>query len=113
MATDHPKMPVSQRAKQFSPFSPLSGLAAALEKKRRELGLCEKKELSPEETERLSEAFARIRKGASLAVTYYDAGVYRRVEGRAERAPGPDGLLRLDGLKIPLADISDLTFLKK
>lgn len=113
MATDRPKMPVSQRAKQFSPFSPLSGLAAAFEKKRRELGLCEKKELSPEETERLSEAFSRIRKGVSLAVTYYDAGVYRRVEGRAERAPGPDRLLHLDELKIPLENISDLTFLKK
>lgn len=42
MEKNRPKMPVSERAKQFMPFKAVAGLDEALEKKRKEVENAEK-----------------------------------------------------------------------
>lgn len=48
MGTKREKMPISERAKQFIPFSPLNGLQKALREKERSVGLIIRPELSDE-----------------------------------------------------------------
>ena len=71
-------MPISERAKQFSPFSPLSGLKKALEEK--EKIKVAKPELSDDMKGAINEKLKTSECGTMLSVTYFENGEYIKTE---------------------------------
>ncbi len=73
-AVKRSKMPISERAKQFSPFSALRGLEEALQKKEEELSLVTKPELSPEREAEINQKLKELQNGDRVKITYYCLG---------------------------------------
>lgn len=73
------KMPVSERAKQFMPFSALKGLEEALREKERIV--VEKAELSEESAEDIANTLNLVKKGTYVRVVYFSDGEYISAEG--------------------------------
>ncbi len=73
------KMPVSERAKQFMPFSALSGLEDALRKKERIV--VKKAELSDESAQDIANTLNLIKKGTYVQVVYFNDGEYISIQG--------------------------------
>ncbi len=73
------KMPVSERAKQFMPFSALSGLEDALRNKERII--VEKAELSDESAQDIANTLNLIEKGTYVHVVCFADGEYISAEG--------------------------------
>ena len=77
------RMAVSERAKQFMPFKAVAGLDEALERKRLELGIVERRELSEEELLELDKKFSEIKKDDANEVVrivrkLYEPFLFRR-----------------------------------
>ena len=89
--SNHPKMPVSQRAKQFMPFDALPGFRDALKRKEFEMGLTTKKSLSEEAEESINDTLESLKPDDLVRVTYFreedcfDGGAYVSAEGRVTR----------------------------
>ena len=75
------KMPISERAKQFAPFSPLSGLEAALNEreKRKE----PKRFLDEDAASALNASLIELKRGDKVTVFYYNSldECYDQAEG--------------------------------
>lgn len=69
----------NDRAKQFLPFDSLKGFQEALRKK--EVEYVEKKELSEEVLEELSEILNQIEKEDEIRIVYYTNKQYKEVKG--------------------------------
>ena len=76
-------MPVSDRAKQFMPFSALKGLDEALRTK--EKIVVPKVGLSPEMAEELDYKMHLIEKGKVTTIIYFSSGEYVKVTGLVAR----------------------------
>ena len=102
------KMPVSERAKQFSPFSPLRGLEEALERKTRERVV--RRELSEEQATALNASLSRLQAGWVVRVCYYDPAeqCYRTYTGAASAPDLCRRTLTVGERCIPLADLFSL-----
>ena len=70
-----------ERAKQFLPFDAMKGLKEALEKKEEKACRVEKKELSDDEKEEISEALIKLNAGDRVEITFYYLGHYLTLEG--------------------------------
>jgi len=108
-------MPVSERAKQFAPFSAMRGLDYALAKKEEEL-LCEdKKQLSEEAVCSLNRLLCRLCEGMGVRVRFYDDRLCRYVTqiGLVEAHDRMYGTLRVNGRVILYDEISGLEILRK
>ncbi len=79
------KMPLEQRAKQFMPFSALSGLDAALKAKEREMGLTDKPSLSEEREDEINALLLGLEAGDRVIIDYFRNGESVSVEGEIER----------------------------
>ena len=103
------KMPVSERAKQFMPFSALTGLNRALAEKEREM-IAEKKErLSEDQKALLDRKIRLLHQGETIIVSHYHFGRYRETEGRFKEIDPVYGVLYFEnGDAIPFADIKDI-----
>ena len=77
------KMPISERAKQFMPFSALKGLNEALAKK--ELRYDEMPQLTEEEAENINNTLAKIKPHDLVALDFNRYGRNRRIEGAVQR----------------------------
>lgn len=75
------KMPVSERAKQFSPFAAVSGLEKALEREEKRMERIEKIELSEENADKLNQTLLILKKGDKISATYYSDGEYLQAHG--------------------------------
>lgn len=75
------KMPVSERAKQFSPFAAVTGLEKALEREEKRMERVEKIELSEESADKLNQTLLKLKKGDKISATYYSKGEYLKAEG--------------------------------
>ena len=75
------KMSVSERAKQFAPFSPLNGLEAALAERERRRE--PKRTLSDDAVSELNAALIDLKKGDMITVFFYDPEqeCYEQIEG--------------------------------
>ena len=69
----------SDRARQFLPFDALKGLQEALREK--EVELDERKELSEESIEELSNKLQMVERGNKVRLVYYHQRKYRQIEG--------------------------------
>ena len=70
---------MSDRAKQFMPFSALKGYDQAV--RERERIVSEKEELTDERIENLSKMVSKIKKGDIVKVTYYKTDAYVKLSG--------------------------------
>ena len=106
---DH-RMSIADRAKQFSSFDALSGLEAALEKKRRELGFVEKAVLSEDAEEALNEKLISLRKGQIISVRHYSSGEYALTTGLVTAVDKLELFIKIDDEKIFFDDIDDILY---
>ena len=108
-------MPVSERAKQFAPFSALSGLGYALSKKEEELLAEKKKILSEEVTASINRVLCRVDEGMTVRLEYYDEQVKRYLTlcGEVEAHDKLYGTLRIGGKVVLYDEISGIEILHK
>ena len=99
-------MPVSDRAKQFMPFSALKGLDEALRAK--EKIVVPKVELSPEMAEELDYKMHRLEKGKMVTVIYFSNGEYVKVTGLVARIDETSRVIQIVNTKVRFDDILDI-----
>ncbi len=75
------KMPISERAKQFAPFSATVGLDSALKKKEIEHSRCKRIEMTEDSEQALNRQLSELYEGDIISVTYYKRGHYDTVRG--------------------------------
>lgn len=113
----HPRMAVTDRAAQFSPFAALTGYddavreAARLTDRRLELDEYEQQALN----DRLQQILGRLPKQPVVRITYFrpdsckKGGAYVTVNGIIKRLDTVEREIRMvDGTRIPLEDIWDI-----
>ena len=100
------KMPVSDRAKQFMPFSALKGLDEALRAK--EKIVVPKVELSPEMAEELDYKMHLLEKGKMVTVIYFSNGEYVKVTGLVARIDETSRVIQIVNTKVWFDDILDI-----
>ena len=76
------KMPISERAKQFAPFSPLNGLEEALAEKERHPYA--KRTLSDDAIAEINSILETLDKGETVTVLFYDHKIqtYAQITGQ-------------------------------
>lgn len=100
------KMPVSDRAKQFMPFSALKGLDEVLRTK--EKIVVPKVELSPEMAEELDYKMHLLEKGKMVTVIYFSNGEYVKVTGLVARIDETSRVIQIVNTKVRFDDILDI-----
>ncbi len=75
------KMSISNRAKQFMPFSALSGFEEALKEVELKRERVEKIQLSPSQKERLNGIITSLKENDEIKVEYYDGNSYQIITG--------------------------------
>ena len=109
----HPRMPMANRAAQFSPFAALSGYDAAVKETARLTG--SKAELTEEEKSILDAKLQRLAPGENAGITYFQpdakkqGGAYLTASGEIKRIDGAAREIVLtDGRRIPIDDILEV-----
>ena len=78
---NHPRMPMSNRAKIFSPFAALRGYEDEIASEGRDHLKGNRIELSEEGKEVLNQKISQLRKGQSVKVQYFTDGYYEDIAG--------------------------------
>lgn len=101
-------MPVSERAKQFSPFSALKGLSEALAKKERIP--VPRREISDDQAEQINRTLLSLQRGEIVTAVWYDgeAQEYTQMTGIVSGVDLVARVLRLSSHTIPFSDLADL-----
>lgn len=103
------RMPLSDRAKQFAPFSALSGLDEALKRKELEHSRTERKEMTDDRADVINERLRGLYLGELIEVTYYCYGHYRTVSGVVREIDNRGRRLIVDGTEIHFKDLYNIT----
>ncbi len=109
----HPRMPMANRAAQFSPFAALSGYDDAVKETAR---LTDGKiDLTEEEKSILDARLQRLTPGENAAIIYFQpdarkqGGAYLTASGEVKRIDGAAREIALmDGRRIPIDDILEV-----
>lgn len=101
-----PKMPLSQRAKQFMPFSALTGFEEALRAKEREMGLIDKPELSDEAEAEINNVLVGLEAGDQVMIDYFQDGEIISVKGEIEKIGG--GEITVDDVCVKVDDVLEV-----
>lgn len=113
----HPRMPIADRAAQFSPFAALTGHGAAIEETARVTD--RRIELDEDAKEQLDQTLQllleRIDEQPEITVTWFlpdkkkAGGQYHTATGKLKRIDSREGRLILtDGNQIPLEDLLEI-----
>lgn len=100
------KMPIEERAKQFSPFAALKGLPDALAAK--EKILVDKPVLSEDTAEELDRTMHLLKKGSIASVVYFHNGEYIKITGMVARIEETSRILQIVNTRIAFDDILDI-----
>lgn len=100
-------MSVSDRAKQFMPFSALRGLRTALAEKERIV--VEKIELTEDRADELNRQMNNITAGSMISVVYYHDGEYVKLTGRVARLDESSRILQIVNTRISFDDLLEIT----
>ena len=100
------KMPISERAKQFAPFSALKGLPEAL--KKMEKIVVPKRELTEERLTELNRALNQIKRGMMVTAIYFSEGEYLQITGLVARHDIQNQKLQIVDTVIPFADLYEI-----
>lgn len=101
------KMDRRQRAKQFMPFSALSGLEQELAKQ--ELPKVSRRELSPEAVEEVNRVLKELQVRDIVTITYFHRTEYRKITGMVSELDLTARKLKIVNVPIPMADIYSIT----
>lgn len=96
-------MDKEDRARQFLPFDALTGLQDALREK--EIEYVDKKELSEDMAEELSEKLQMIEVNDTVKVIYYSNRLYKNITGKVKYKDSIKKKLLIDDIRINFADI--------
>lgn len=102
------RMPLSDRAKQFAPFSALSGLDEALRRKELEHSRTERREMTEDRAAVVNERLSELYNGELIEVTYYCYGHYRTVSGVVSEIDNRGRKLVVGGTDIHFKDLYDI-----
>lgn len=100
------KMPISERAKQFMPFSALKGLNEALAQK--EIRCDEMPWMSDEETQEINKTLAKIRPHDSVILDFNRYGRNRHIEGTVQRYDTAVRAIEVDSVQIAFDEIFNI-----
>ena len=103
MSKTRAKMPPEARAKQFMPFSALSGLELALSE--RETRKQQKAQLDGEEIDKIDRELRKLTGGNETGVVCFYDGIYTPVKGRVTKIDSIKKFIEIDGLRIYFDDI--------
>ena len=101
-------MPMSERAKQFMPFSPLKGLEEALKEKERETLKRSKAIVSPDHEDSLNRIMQEINLGDQVTITHYEKGVYINTCGEVEEININNRYFKIKDKIIMFYDVFDI-----
>lgn len=114
----HPRMPLENRAKIFSPFAALRGYEQEIAREGWKVRRMERPTPSEEEIEKLSAKLAQVLKGMEVRVIYFQEdtadssgrqmGCCCEASGRVEDIDPVGQTIRVNGQVIPFADIQDI-----
>ncbi|MBQ7916187.1 MAG: YolD-like family protein [Firmicutes bacterium] len=101
-------MPVSERAKQFMPFSPLKGLYEALAQK--EKVRVPRKILSEEKAIEINERLTQLQRGQIVTVIYYEPveQEYLQLTGMVAKVDANAGILQIVAEKIRFEELYEI-----
>lgn len=105
------KMPISERAKQFMPFSALKGLDEALRAK--EHPLTERKEPSEEQAADINTKLSMLRPRDSARIIFFFMGRYYQIEGNIERFDTVSRVLEIESVQINFDEIVEIEIKEK
>lgn len=111
MGYERPKMPLSERAKQFLPFAAVRGLEEALEQKRQELLFEEKIVLATEGESEINQTLQNLSEGQTIRVRYYNGSIYEESSGILLKEDLKKRYLQTDKTLIHFEDISRIDIL--
>ncbi len=86
----HPRMTLQNRAKIFSPFSPLRGYDEQLAAEKQRTERVTKRILTEEEMSALSDRLMQVTKGMTITVRYFKEGHYPPGGSGGGQLPHPD-----------------------
>lgn len=78
---NHPRMPMSTRAKIFSPFAALRGYEDEIASEGRDHLKGNRIELSEEGKQALNQKISQLRKGQGITIKYFTDGYYEDIAG--------------------------------
>ena len=78
---NHPRMPMSNRAKIFSPFAALRGYEDEIASEGRDHLKGNRIELSEEGKQALNQNISQLRKGQEVTIKYFTDGYYENIAG--------------------------------
>ena len=104
---NRPKMPPSERAKQFAPFAAVRGLYEAIAEK--EHTKVPRRELSEDAAEELNRKLQQLRIGQLATVEYYTGSDYRQITGMVAKIDPVEGVLQIVDKKICFSALADVT----
>ncbi len=105
-------MPISERAKQFSPFAAVAGLEKALEETEKAMLKTERRELSEDEAEKINKILLKLEKGDRVKAEYYYDGEYVTAEGKITLFDKINRVIGIEDDKIALEEIYRLSEVK-
>lgn len=103
------KMPVSERAKQFMPFSALRGFNQILRTK--EHLKTEKIELTEDMAAKLNLLFHQLAPKMMVCVTYFSQEEYVKISGMVAKVDTTSRILQVVNTRIPFDTILDIDIL--
>ena len=102
----HPRMTVSDRAKQFAPFAALTGLNEILARK--EKIVVPRPELSEESLCELDRKVSMIRPGSMVTIVFYKDGECIKISGLVAKIEHTSRILQIVKSRISFDDILDV-----
>ncbi len=105
------KMPISERAKQFMPFSALKGLNEALAEK--ELRYDEMPHLTDEEVDSINNTLAKIKPHDSIILDFNRFGRNRHIEGAVQRYDTALRAIEVNSVQISFDEIYNIILKEK
>ncbi len=111
----HPRMPIAERAKIFSPFAALRGHSEQLAEEDGKLLRQTRRDFSEEKAAMLSERLGKLSKGDSVTVRFFlpeepesVCGYYRQIHGQVTSVDPVCCTLQIGDTVIPFQDLSDI-----
>lgn len=106
MESNRPKMPVSERAKQFMPFAALKGLYEAYAEK--EKIIVPKRELAEDTIDEINRMLVELSVGDTITAVYYENGEYIKKTGVVSEINTSKAYLIIVDQKIMFSDLFEI-----
>lgn len=103
------KMPISERAKQFAPFSSLNGMYETLSVK--EKFSIPHGKLADDAEEQLNRMLIALQCGMNLQTVYYGNGQYKKTNGKVTKVDAEHQKLYISDCEIDFNDLYDIVML--